>query len=533
MMETRLKNQLDSLAQALRRARLWRALSICWALAAGVGLILLGLRCYVWVAPLLLGLALAGIAWRRFKKRPDDFRDLIGQIEPQESEVRHLLSAATEQNAGDASGAFTFLQWRVIDEALSHPRHHVWRQQLNRRLLREQMGQVVALAAFVFVLLALGQGARNGGTAFGSLRGNEISVTPGNTNMERGTGLVVAARYGGVPPVEATLVMLSASGREARIPMARRLADPVFGASVPEISEAASYHIEYAGKKSPDYKITLFEYPALVRADAELRYPAYTGLTNRTIRDTLRVSAVEGSHLRYTLQLNKPVARARWVAPGKSLALQTDSNAVALLPDFVLTNNARFTLELVDAEGRSNKFPSDFVLQALTNQRPDVQIVFPRGDPRVSRLQELQLQAAAMDDFGLLKYGVGFGVAGQEPQFIELGQAAPANARKQFEYLISFEKLGVEVDQSLCYFAWADDTGPDGQPRRTFSDMYFADVRPFEEIFRQDQSGADQEQNGGQGGGGDERVRLAQLQKQIVVATWNLEKNGAGRASHP
>jgi hypothetical protein len=171
----------------------------------------------------------------------------------------------------------------------------------------------------------------------------------------------------------------------------------------------------------------------------------------------------------------------------------------------------------------------------LTNQRPDVKLVSPRGDPRVSRLEELQLQAEASDDFGLLKYGVGFGVAGQEPQLVELGQSAPAQAKRQFDYLISLEKLGVHVDQSVTYFAWADDSGPDGQARRTFSDIFFADVRPFEEVFRPDQSGSGEsgDQNGGQQGGGNESVRLADLQKQIVVATWNLQRRKAGTGGRP
>jgi hypothetical protein len=384
------------------------------------------------------------------------------------------------------------------------------------------------------VALALGRGATFGTAVFGSLIGKEITVTPGDTQVEKGTALVIAARFGGNPPAEATLVLNSEIGRESRISMARRLADPVFGASVPEISEPGVYHIEYGGKKTRDYKITVFEFPALVRADAELRYPAYTGLTNRTIRDTLRVSAVEGSRLSYTLQLNKPVARARLVGGEGSLALDTRSNAIAVLPDFLLTNSARYSLELVDSEGRSNKFASDFFLQALTNQRPDVKLVFPHGDVRVSRLQELQLEAEASDDFGLLKYGFGFGKAGQEPQLVELGQSAPANVKQRFDHLISLEKLGVDVDQVVAYFAWADDYGPDGQPRRTFGDVFFAEVRPFEEVFRADQSGS--AESGGQGqGGGNERVKLAELQKQIVVATWNLqrEKAAAGAAQHP
>ncbi len=545
MMEARLQTQLGPLAKMLRHARLCRALAICWALAAAAGLALfvieiLSGRVFFqegWLVPLVLAVILAGVVFIRQKRVADDFPDVIRKIEPRQPEVQHLLSAAAEQRPAGASGLFSFLQLRVIEEALAHPRQAVWRQQLERRLALGQIAYVGAFVLVMAVVFALHQVEARGASVIGSLIGQEITVTPGDAQVERGTGLVIAARFGGAPPAEATLVLNFETGRESRIPMARRLADPVFGASVPEISAAGVYHIDYRGKKTRDYKITVFEFPALVRADAALSYPAYTGLTNRTIRDTLRVSAVEGSRLSYTLQLNKPVALARWVGGKQSLPLLVQSNAAAVLPELILTNSARYSLQLVDAEGRSNKFPTDFVLQALTNQRPEVKLVFPRGDPRVSRLEELQLQAEASDDFGLLRYGVGFGVAGQEPQFVELGQSAPANTKRKFDYLISLEKLGVEVDQAVTYFAWADDYGPDGQARRTFSDIFFAEIRPFEEIFRADQSGSaeDGNQNGSQGGGGNERVRLAELEKQIVVATWNLqrEKAGAGSAQHP
>jgi hypothetical protein len=545
MMEARLQNRLGALVQMRRRARRWRALTICWAVAAALGLALLviqslmarGSHPNLWFVPLVIGLALAGIVFIRQKQRSDAIPDLIRNLEPHQAGLRHLLSAAAEQTAAGASDGFSFMQLRVIEEALAHPRQKDWRRQQEQRLAFARVGHAGALLALLAVVLALTRGATHGAPGIGALLGEEVTVTPGDVQVERGTGLVIAARFGGVPPAEAALVLNSVSNKESRIPMARRLADPIFGASIREVSEAGVYHIEYGKKRTRDYKIAVFEFPALVRADARLRYPAYTGLTNRTIPDTLRVSAVEGSWLGYTLQLNKPVARARWVGKEHSLALTAHSNAVAVLPDFLLTTNARYSLELTDAEGRTNKFPTDFVLQALTNQRPEVKLVFPRGDPRVSRLQELQLQAEASDDFGLLKYGVGFQVAGQEPQFVELGHSAPARTKQQFDSLISMEKLGVDVDQTVTYFAWADDYGADGQARRTFSDIFFADVRPFEEVFRPDQSGGGEggEQNGGQGGSGNERVRLADLEKQILVATWNLQRRqpGAGGGRQP
>jgi len=193
-----------------------------------------------------------------------------------------------------------------------------------------------------------------------------------------------------------------------------------------------------------------------------------------------------------------------------------------------LANSAHYSLELIDAEGRTNKIASDFNIRVLTNRTPELKIAFPRGDQRVSRLEELQLQAETSDDFGVLKYGIGFGIAGQDPQFVELGEGAHANEKRSFTNMISMEKLGVDVDQVVSYFAWADDYGPDGQVRRTFSDMFFAEVRPFDEIFRADQSGeaegGQQRQQGGQQGG-NQNTRLAELQKEIVIATWKLERD--------
>ncbi len=539
MMERRLQAQLFALAQRQRRVRLTRSLTVCWAAAAATGLVLFLLTNqatsnYLWTLPLILGLALAAIVLLRQPGPSNEILNLIHELEPHHPELRHLLATAAEQKPSAASGEFGFLQLRVIEEVLAHPRHTVWRQQLKQRFALAQTSQAVALLALAASVLVLKHGAIPGASFAVPFLTKGMTVTPGDTQVERGTGLVISVRFGDAPPAEATLVMNSETGKESRLPMARRLADPVFGASVPEIIEPGIYHIEYAGKKTRDYKITVFEFPALVRADAELRYPAYTGLTNRTFRDALRVSAVEGSRLSYTMQLNKPVVRARLVGKDESLALAMPSNAVAVLPEFLLTNSARFSLELVDADGRANKFASDFFFQALTNQRPNVKLVFPRGDPRVSPLEELQLSAEASDDFGLLKYGIGYGIAGQDPQFVELGQTAPANVKKQFSHLISLEKLGVEVEQAVAYFAWADDYGPDGQVRRTFSDMFFAEVRPFEEIYRPDQSGSSGGGSQGSGQGGNERLRLADLQKQIVVATWNLqrEKTGAGGAPH-
>src|SRR5205085_4387168 len=76
------------------------------------------------------------------------------------------------------------------------------------------------------------------------------------------------------------------------------------------------------------------------------------------------------------------------------------------------------------------------------------------------------------------------------------------------------------------YHLWVEDLGPDGKPRRTVGDMYFAEVRPFEQIFRQGQQPSEgqqqQQQQQQQGGNAQQAEQLAELQKQIVNATWKV-----------
>lgn len=535
MIESRLYRELAALEAIRRSTRAWRLVARCWWVVAVAGVLLwLFHRATGWntnVAWWLLvacGFIAAVVTWFRAQGQSRDFRNLAGVIDQKNPELNHLLSTAVEQQPDPETGRFSFLQLRVIEAAVTHRHRDWWEQDLRRKLSSARKANIAALAVCALVL-GLGAGSARllpPATSKPWLANDDVTVTPGDTKVERGAGLVITARFGRRAPAEATLVVVSESGKTQRIPLARHLADPLFGASLPEVNEGAVYRVEYSGTHTRDYHIAVFEYPALVRSDVSLNFPAYTGLTNRIIRDTRRVSAVEGTHLTYTMQLNKPVVRAQLIGKDQTVGLAIQSNAVALLTDWPLTNSAHYSLELVDADGLTNKSPPEFSFQALPSRPPIVKLTFPHGDQRVSKLEELELQAEASGEYGLINYGVGYSIAGQDPQFIELGKPARPNEKRQFSYLVALEKLGVDVDQLVSYFAWADDHGPDGQVRRTFSDMYFAEVRPFEEIFRNDQSGDEGGGGGGSGGGGGGNggVRLAELQKQIVIATWQLER---------
>src|SRR6185312_12070426 len=163
-------------------------------------------------------------------------------------------------------GDFHFLQRRLINSVVTHRHQRLWSEETQRKLFSAvfvQTGALVVFLAVLFISQFFAREHHSTNVTTAQLAQDEVDVTPGDTQIERGTGLVISARFGGKPPPDATLVMISASGKTKRIPLERHLADPVFGASLMEITEDGLYRVEYEKDKTRDYKITVFDYPAL------------------------------------------------------------------------------------------------------------------------------------------------------------------------------------------------------------------------------------------------------------------------------
>jgi len=398
---------------------------------------------------------------------------------------------------------------------------------------------LVALVCFVGVLVALRSPGGRKSIFSEGLTVDGVTITPGDISLERGERLVVVASFAGVVPADVNLVTTIPAEPPKRMPLVKSLSDPVFGGSIPEVTTNLSYRVEYGASQTREFTVKVFEFPRLERADANLTFPDYTGLAPKRVENTHRVSAVEGTRCEVTFQLNKPVARAQLVPKGgnaDTISLTVAANdPVATLAGLTLETNRTYQLQLVDAEGRTNKLPAQFVFNALKNREPEIKVAAPRGDTRPSALEEVSFEGTVWDDFGVQAYGLAYAEAGGEFNFIELGQRSPANEKRAFKHLLRLEDLGAKPDNLISWFLWADDFGPDGKVRRSAGDIYFAEVRAFDEIFRQGpgQAGGDQQQQqaGGEaGGGGSPQAKLAELQKQIINATWKLRRQQSREA---
>jgi hypothetical protein len=540
MNSPQLQTRLEEVLDRERRLKFWSALARVWAGAALAGLFVIFLeRSSGWSSSLLpwlvalLALVLAFRFTRRNEIQENDWRQLARRVESHHPELDGRLLTAVQQNFQNGG---TYLQQRLLAEVLRHAQTSDWTQAVPApRLKLAKTANWLALLLFIIVLADMRHTSGPVLLTHGFGPGS-ITVTPGDISLERGNSLVVLARFSGALPATVELVLTPSVSSSQRITLVKSLADPMFGGSVPEVSSNLAYHVEYGGQRTRDFHVTVFEYPRLEKANADLKFPDYTGLAPKRIENTRRVTAVEGSQLNLTLELNKPVVSARLVAKDQNtLPLTATTNRpAALLKDFPLQTSKTYELQLTDAEGRTNKTQTFFVFEALTNRTPELRLTSPRGDLRPSPIEEISFDGTVWDDFGVKAFGLGYSIAGQDPKLLELGRDVPGNEKRSFHHFLRLEDLAVQPDQLLSWFVWADDIGPDGQLRHTTGDIFFGEVRPFEEVFREGQGGDQQDQGESQSGQhGSQAGRLSELQKQIISATWRLQRDHPVKGQKP
>jgi hypothetical protein len=554
MTERRLQRQLAKVARRMRHRNLLGVWSVVWLAAAAIGVGLIasngllqwdGRRC-----ALMLGgcsvIAAMCCVWSTWHLARNS-RLLARRIETTFPDLGARLLTAVELEPALPGGRFGFLQDRVIQQSLDHAYGHrweaavpVWHLLIAHAL---NMAGLAALSVVVWWLFTLPRPTFLVASSIPlpAVPDNELLETriePGDTEVERGGSVLVLARFHGGLPTQVELTYQPTDAQSRDLAMTKSLDDPVFGARITDIQRPGTYFVTFAEQRSPAYRIAVFDYPALVRADARLVFPDYTSLEDRLLEDVRQIAAVEGTRITLDCRLNKSVRRAQLVdgdGPRLDLTrLAQEENCYRV--EFVLDKSRRLELQLEDDAGRTNREHTTIVLQALPNKPPDLKLVQPARDIQVSPLEELDLAANAFDDFGLRRVGLSYLAADGRPAEVVLATALPGGKRVEVQHQLAFESLQAQPDDLVSYHFWAEDTAPDGAVRRASSDLFFAEVRPFEEIFRQGESPANGESPPSAGEGDSERgqgEQLAELQKQIVNGIWKVIRRETGATPSP
>ena len=175
------------------------------------------------------------------------------------------------------------------------------------------------------------------------------------------------------------------------------------------------------------------------------------------------------------------------------------------------------------AHRRTRDGVAAYTIDVLIDQAPTVSIAKPGRDTSASPIEEVFIEARAEDDYGVKDLELVYSVNGSAEKTVRLFEGSKRLPEVSAGHTFYLEELNVSPGDFVSYYARAADNDAVGGGKKATSDIYFLQVRPLKKDFKRAES-----QAGGGGGGGGQQNQvgaLSQQQRQIIAATFNINRD--------
>ena len=175
-----------------------------------------------------------------------------------------------------------------------------------------------------------------------------------------------------------------------------------------------------------------------------------------------------------------PVRGGRLTLEGDSVVALTAVNDTLLQGTLLVRGDGFYRISLDAEDGTRVAGTIDYAIDAIDDARPYVSIRKPGRDTRPTSVEEVFIEAAADDDYGVAKLELVYRVNGGEEQIVPL--STPNGAQKEISaaHTIYLEELKLQPGDIVSYYARATDNNAITGAQSAASDIYFATVRPFD-----------------------------------------------------
>src|SRR5262249_23437311 len=216
------------------------------------------------------------------------------------------------------------------------------------------------------------------------------------------------------------------------------------------------YRVAAGNVVSPTYEITVVRPPRVARIDVDYTFPAGLNLKPRTERDSGDIYAPAGTDVKMHIITDQPAANGRMtLATGRAIDL-TAIGANELSATLKVGADDSYRIALADREGLSSDGDTEYFIRMLEDRPPDVKVLKPASDRSVTKLEEVEIDAQAEDDYGIDRLDLVFSVRGAAEQVVPL-KIPRGETTVTGHHTLYLEDLDVQPGDFVSYYVRARD----------------------------------------------------------------------------
>jgi hypothetical protein len=478
-------------------------------------------------AGFVLGAAAALWAMRRVPPRPSDHQ--VARFIEERMPLDDSLVSAIDASARPAAAQPAFLSL-LLEDALGKlrtidPASLVTHEEMRRQTIAASAAAVTLIGALIVSWPSFDRAAATARLRFFP-RSVTIQVHPGNARIPIGTPVrILAAVANGSASFKQLTPTLTvfANGQQRAVPMTP--AADGFNYVIESVDRSFSYDVTMGAARSARYAVTALRPPRVERIDLHYVYPSFTRLAPRDEQDGGDIYAPAGTRVSLRIQTDKPIATGELTLGRSSAVPLTPQDDCTVEAELVLAKDDSYRIHLADGDGLTSRGEAEYFIRVMDDRPPAVRILRPSADQQITPLEEVAIEARADDDYGIDRFELVYGVAGRSEHTIPFDRVTGTNVQKIGTRLLPAEELGVKPGDVITYYARARDVSRGKRATEATSDIYFLEVKPFNEEFTAAESQA------GAGASDPELDGLIQAQKEIIASTWNVERRAQGARS--
>ena len=350
-------------------------------------------------------------------------------------------------------------------------------------------------------------------------------IQPGNTQVERGTDVNVAAKVSGHIGAPVTLYYRigdgnthAPAGEWQSMPM-RRASDqqtpntnPSYHLTLENVTRPLQYYISVEEVASAQYQVTISDEPIVTEFQYRLNYPAYTRLQSQTFpANTGDIQTLFGTELVFMGESNKPLKEASLafeesddvkleITARHLLETAPQPNANGQVPEatpiprtmrgsFIAQQSGNYRIQITDVEGFTNREPINYTLAVFKDAVPDVNIVSPARDTVLDNAMLVDLKVEATDDYGIQALQLVYRVEAEGAEEINVplkrwgAEDAPVRRSVSVAYRWDVDRIGIFPGEVLAYYVQALDNDNVSGPNIGKSPTYTLRFPSLSELY--------------------------------------------------
>jgi len=361
----------------------------------------------------------------------------------------------------------------------------------NRRLLR--LAALLAVlaatlaAAFYTPLRASALRLAYPRTSFQRPPQTSLKVSPGDIQVIRHSDVLVRADIAGRIPDEVVIDWKEGEARWRQDDCLHQ-AERSFSHLFADVKRDILYRVSGSDAASPSYRITVIDRPRVVKLRLRYDYPDYTGLETRVVEEDGNISAVVGTRIGLEVEANRTLDSA-WLNLGEDRRQDLELHGSRASGQLRLSRSGTYTIGLRDELGNENDHPIRYRIDAVADEPPMVEIVFPAENVDMGEEMTLPLAFVARDDYGLSRAELVHRIIrpGEEHEEqrmpVDLNPEDPT--RSETEMIWDLSGLGLVPEDLVAYRVVVWDNDRVSGPKKTGSRTYTVRFPSLHEILAQ------------------------------------------------